>query len=55
MYNQDHIIIYTRQSPALEEIDPAIMQTIRSEFDRIFGSGLEKGSVKEGQQQEDQV
>jgi len=46
MYNQDNITILTRQSPALEPIDDKVMEEIRSEFDRIFGTGLENNSER---------
>jgi len=37
MYNKDSITVLTRQSPAVEEISPELMETIRSEWERIFG------------------
>lgn len=52
MYNQDHISILVRQAPGVEEIPEEVMTTIRSEFDRIFGSGLEHGSQKPEQKKE---
>lgn len=37
MYNRDHITVMVRQSPAVEPVSPELMQTIRDEWERIFG------------------
>jgi hypothetical protein len=38
MYNQDYIMILTKESPGYGKIDTATEQIIKSEFERIFGS-----------------
>jgi len=42
MYNRDGIVIYVRQPPGFEPPSDEVMQTIRSEFDRIFGERTEE-------------
>lgn len=41
MYNRDDITILVRQSPAFEDVSPELMETIKSEFNRIFGEGTD--------------
>jgi hypothetical protein len=38
MWNQDHVTIYTKESPGFGIIDRATEEIIRSEFNRIFGT-----------------
>jgi len=37
MYNRDHITVLVRNSPAVEEVSQELMDTIRNEWERIFG------------------
>lgn len=48
MYDKDSITVLVRQAPGVEEPSEELMETIRSEFDRIFGDPKAK---KEGEEE----
>merc|ERR1719246_242488 len=46
MYNKDAITIMVREAPGVEEPSEETMDTIRKEFDRIFGDQKKAGAGK---------
>lgn len=47
MYNRDSITILVREAPGVEEPSKETMETIRKEFNRIFGDQQEAGENKD--------
>ena len=52
MYNKDSITVLVRQAPGIEEPSEELMETIRNEFDRIFGD--QKANKQDKEAEEDQ-
>lgn len=53
MYNQDDITILARNSPAFQAIDPEILNTIKSEFERLFGVDQANQEMSVGEKEQD--
>lgn len=51
MYNRDHITVMVRNSPAVAPVSDELLQTIRNEWERIFGQeGTEKQNDKSNEE-----